>query len=242
MRKFFVIWFRELGACFLSPVAYVTMVAFLLLANWTFWHVVETQIGRVESLPSLLVMSMVLWLPVLATLVTMRLFAEEKRQGTLEILLTAPVTEWQVALGKYAGALSFVVIALAPSMGALYALTALAPSLPAPDAGAMAGGGVILFLLAAYCVAIGMFFSLLTRNQIIAAVCGFGGMVIPPLSGYLLSLSPFGPERLIRRLAVEDHLLDFARGVLDLGTTVLYVSGVLLLLFFSTRVLMLRRL
>lgn len=242
MRKCLVIWVRELGACFLSPVAYVTMVAFLLLANWTFWHAVETQSGRIEALPSLMVLSAVLWLPVLAALVTMRLFAEEKRQGTFEILLTAPVTDWQVVLGKYAGALTFVIVALGPSFAALYGLSVLAPAMPRPDHGALAGAAIILFFIAAYCVAVGMFFSLLTRNQIVAAVGGFSGMVIPPFSGYLLSMTPFGSERLIRYLAIEDHLLDFARGALDARPVVLYASGAIVLLFISTRVLMLRRL
>ncbi len=241
MRQWRGIWLRELGACFLSPIAYAMLALYLLLGSWTFWHAVQSHVGRAESLPSLLVLSAALWLPVLSALTTMRLFAEEKRQGTLEILMTAPVTEWQVVLGKYAGALSFVLLAMAPLFGMFFALCALAPAMPEPDVGALAGGALILALLASYCVAVGLFFSLLTRNQIVAAVGGFGGMVLPALGGHLLSYAPVGADRLIRLLAVEDHLMDFARGALDAKPAFLYVSAAALLLFFSSRALMLRR-
>jgi ABC-2 type transport system permease protein len=215
----------------------------LLLANGTFWFSVENNIGRVEFMPTLLYMSMVLWLPALAALTTMRLFAEEKRHGTLETLLTAPVTEWEVVAGKYAGALSFVTLALALSAGSVYTLALFSPAMAQPDTGAMIGGGIVVFLIAAYCVAVGLLFSLLTRNQIVAAACGYVAMVLPPLFvGSGMRGLPFDAERLSRYLAVEDHLMDFTRGALDARPAVLYVSGAMLLLFCGTRILALRKL
>ncbi|MDI6775033.1 MAG: ABC transporter permease subunit [Verrucomicrobiota bacterium] len=235
--NFQTLWKREWTACFLSPIAYVTMVMFLLLANWTFWNAVERHTGEVASLPLLWCMSVALWLPILITVITMRLFAEERRSGTIETLMTAPVTEWQVVLGKYAGALSFLLAVIAPTAASTIALYALSPGLRALNLGGLAGAALILLLLSLLCVAIGLLFSMTTRNQIIAAITCFCGIILPLLSGYLVKLLPFGSDRLVDYLLLEHHLEDFSRGSVDIRTVALYVSGTLFALFLAARAL-----
>ena len=241
MRAFLTIWRREMAACFFSPVAYVTMVAFLLISGATFVVGVVRNVGTSETIPSLLFGSAILWLTLLITVISMRLFAEERRSGTLEALMTAPVTERQVVLGKYAGALSFLLIASAPMVGNAFVLSFLIPGAPAIDFGAMAGGSIILALISAFCLSIGLLVSLMTRNQIIAAICSFCAIWFVLLFGWLMSALPFGLEGLADYLSAMNHIEDFVRGSIDTRPLVLYVSGTVFTLFLSVRVLESRR-
>lgn len=237
MRNLFAIWHREWTACFLSPIAYVTMVMFLFVSNWTFWYGIEQHSGEVVSLPLLWSLSVCLWMPILITVITMRLFAEERRSGTIETLMTAPVTEWQVVLGKYAGALSFLIAVVAPSFMSILSLSWLCPGIHGLDTGAVWGSVLILLLVAILCAAIGALASLMTRNQIIAAICCFCAIVVPLMAGYLIRLLPFGSDRMVDYLLLENHLEDFARGSVDIRVVMLYVSSTVFVLFLGVRVL-----
>jgi ABC-2 type transport system permease protein len=237
VTNFRTLWAREWAACFLSPIAYVTMVMFLLLSTWTFWSAVERHTGDTAPLAFLWCMSICLWLPVLITVITMRLFAEEQRSGTIETLMTAPVTEWQVVLGKYAGALSFLLVVLAPTVASVLVLYALSPGIRVLDLGGLAGAVLILLLVSLLCTALGLMFSVFTKNQIIAAITCFCGIVFPLLTGYFVKLLPFGSDRLVDYLWIENHLEDFSRGSVDIRTVALYLSATLFVLFLSVRVL-----
>ena len=242
MRNVGLIWRRELAANFLSPVAYVFMVVFLAMTGAVFLQLVEGHVSTYAQPPALLYKVLVyFWLPMLVTLVTMRLFAEEKRSGTLEALLTAPVTETEIVLGKYAGALTFLVIATAPAIGYLYILGALSPGITTLDAGAVTAGGLFVFMLAAFCTSIGLVISLTTRNQIVAAICCFCGVLLPLLAGFLVSLFPHTSPELVRYVTLHEHLLAFSRGSIDTRPLVLYLTGTVLMVFLSIRILESRR-
>ena len=211
MRRFFAIWMRELMACFLSPVAYVTMVVFLSVSGWVYLQLVEGHVGSNHTLPELLFKVVIFfWLPILTTVVTMRLFAEEKRSGTLETLMTAPVTEAEAVLGKFAGAVTFVVFVAVPAVGAIFVLTLLSPALVRIDLGAVAGGSLLLVLMSSLCVSIGLLASLLTRNQIIAAICCFAGVLVPLLVGEVVAAMPLTPLGLAGFVSARMHVVDFA--------------------------------
>lgn len=242
MQNFATIWRREMSACFLSSVAYVTMVVFLAAAGWVFLQLVEGHVGTTERLPVLLFKVITFfWLPILVTLITMRLFAEEKRSGTLEALMTAPVTELEVVLGKFAGALTFFLVVTLPAIACLYILAAMSPGISGVDNGAVLGGSLIVLLMGAFCTSIGLLMSLLTRNQIVAAVCCFCGVLIPLLTGHLVSLLPLGSENVLKYVSAEIHILDFARGSVDTRPIVLYLSGTAFMLFAAVRLLESRR-
>jgi ABC-2 type transport system permease protein len=217
------------------------MVLFLLVTSWTFWNAVQRNVGSHEPLSRLLVLAVLLWLPILVTVVTMRLFAEEKRSGTIETLMTAPVTEAQVVLGKYLGALTFVAVVLAPMGACPFVLRALAPGVRAVDVGQLCSAGLFLLLVAGLCVAVGLLVSMMTRNQIVAAIGCFCAVLVPLLLPYVVSLLPFGSDRLIQAVSVESHMLEFTRGSIDARPVVLYVSCTVLLLFTAVRVLESRR-
>lgn len=243
MRAFLTLWRRELTSTFLSPIAYVTLVVFLAVSGGTFMMGVFNNAGRSQPLSNLLFASIILWMTLLISVVSMRLFAEEKRTGTLETLMTAPVTETQVVLGKYAGALAFLLIVAAPAVGQVGVLAYLSPgiTLETLDLGALAGGCAILVLVIGFFTAIGLLVSLMTRNQIVAAVCTFCAVWLALLAGHILSAIPAGTGRIPDYLSVVGHIEDFSRGQLDTRPVVLYVTGTALLLYASVRVLESRR-
>ena len=244
MTNLFTIWRRELAACFLSPIAYVIMVVFFGASGFTFFLGAVRNVGASDPLTSLLVGAVVIWLGLLIPVITMRLFAEEKRSGTIETLMTAPVTESQVVLGKYAGAFSFLVLVTLPVLVSVFILERFSPGLAFEDIdlGAMLGGFTILLLLLAFFTAAGLLISLMTRNQVVSAVCGGVVFWLCLLFGWLLSILPGGGGGATDYVSATTHIEDFCRGIMDARTILLYVSGTWLLLFSSVRVLESRQL
>ena len=241
MRKFFSIFKRELSSLFLSPVAYVTAVVFTAASSWTFIQAVERRIGEDESLVMLLMVSIIVWIPILITVVCMRLFAEEKRSGTLETLMTTAVSERCVVLGKYFSALLFVWIVIAPALASIYWLVYVSPGIESVDHYAFCGGCIMLGLITIACVAIGLLVSLLTRNQIVAAICCFAAICIPFFIKSVAASLPVIGDEVVDYISFESHLIDFASGNLSLQAVVLYLSVSVLMLFASIRVLESRR-
>lgn len=241
MSRFFTIWWRELASCFLSPVAYVTLVIFLSASGWVFVQAADQKSGTMESLEVLLFMSIFFWVPILSTVISMRLFAEEKRQGTLETLMTAPVTDTEVILGKYAGALSFLFIVVYPAVSYVFILAALSPGVTFIDGGGLIGGCLMLALVSSTSVAIGLVVSLLTKNQIVAAICIFCAVWMPFFLRNLASVLPFGSEKALDYVSIETHVLDFARGSVDTQPIVLYLTSTVFLLFVAVKLLEVRR-
>jgi ABC-2 type transport system permease protein len=239
MSNFCTIWRRELASCFLSPVAYVLMVVFLSVASGTFVLSMVRGEDLVEPIPVVFYNAVLVWLTILATVICMRLFAEEKRTGSLELLMTVPVTETEVVLGKFAGALSFLLLVIAPVFLTPFLLVGLSPGLVLSDIdpGGMASGAVALVLIAGLCTAVGLVVSLLTRNQIVAGIGCFCGVWLVLLLGWVLSMAPGAVNGLAEYLGVPDHLTAFAQGVVDTRPIVLYVSSTVWLLFVGVRVL-----
>ena len=243
MKNMLLILRRELAATFLSPVAYVFMVMFLAMTGVVFLQMAEGFVGDFVPLPVLLFKVIVyFWMPVLTTVITMRLFAEEKRSGTLETLMTGPVTEVQVVLGKYFGALLFLVIATAPAVAYIYLLKYLSQGVTYIDSGAVIGGSLFTFVLATFCVAIGLVVSLTTKNQIIAAICCFSMVLLPFVADFLVTLFPqIINVELSHYVSLYENLIDFTRGSIDTRPLVMYASGTVLLLFLSVKIMELQK-
>tara|TARA_B100000809_G_scaffold43073_1_gene37364 strand:- start:884 stop:1615 length:732 start_codon:yes stop_codon:yes gene_type:complete len=241
MKGLLTVWRRELSAHFLSPVAYVTMVVYLLVAGWTFVWAVEKNQEIGDPITVSLFVALFLWLPITITVITMGLFAEEKRSGTIETLMTAPVTEWQVVLGKYAGAMTFLLVTMAPSVGYLYIFRTFSGGVPFIDTGALAAGYTILLLVSAFCVSTGLLMSLLTRHQVVAAIACFCAICLPFILRVLSRAVPRNAGAVLEYMATELHILEFARGVVDTRPMVLYLSGTIFMLFLAVRVLESRR-
>lgn len=242
MSKFFVIWWREFSACFLSPVAYVTMVIFLAASGVTFVAGIEHNAGTTESALSLLFGAQLIWLTFLVSVVCMRLFSEERRSGTLETLATAPVNDAQIVIGKYMGGVSFLGLVSLPALLFVFILDFFSPGIDGVDIGSMLSGYLMLLLIIFSCTALGVVISLLTRNMIVSFVAISCGIWCFLLFGYLLdSLPGLDFPNAAWAYAVMEQLDAFSRGSIDLRAVVMHVSLTVFLLFVSVRLLESRR-
>jgi len=230
---------RELRAYFLSPLAYVLLV-FFLLVNGIAFAIIVSYMSRPDVPPGrpfdfffggfLFWFVLLFWIPV----ITMRLIAEERRSGSIESLMTAPVTEAQVVGGKYLAALTFYAFLWAPTL--LYAVAIDVWS--DVDWGILAAGYLGTLLLGALFLSIGTLASALAKNQIVAAVIAFAVLLLVLCLAFLPGLVTSEPLReLLSYVSVLDHMDDFSRGIVDTRRLVFYVSSILFFLYASTKAL-----
>jgi ABC-2 type transport system permease protein len=238
VKKLFAIVGREWRAYFLSPLAYVILTAYMFLNGFIFSRIVaflSTPGVPRERFLSLMFTNTYFWIFTLfiVPIITMRLLAEERKSGTLEVLLTSPVSEATVVVGKFLGALGFYLVVWVPSLVFVLYLG----SKTAVDFGSVASGYLGIALIGAYFISIGVFASTLTKNQIVAAILTFA-MLIPLFSAGLFQAGA-DPSRqgLIDYLNMWDHMDEFARGIVDTRRLVYYLSGMAFFLFLSAVVL-----
>jgi len=242
MRNFFVLWKKELSSTFLSPVAYAAGTFFLCSTGLIFYFLSGVYAAGVPgaNLPSLVVGSPFYWMTqlVVIPLLTMRLFAEERRMGTLETLLTAPVRDAQVVAGKFAGVLSFYALLWLSTLFFYAALALCSEQMPGIDHGIMASVYAGVLLSGCFFLAIGLLCSLMTANQIIAAILCFTVMMVMLFAGFT---GNSGAHPVLQAISLHvsqhRHLADFSRGVIDSRAVVFYLSGTWACLFSATRIL-----
>ena len=167
MRNVLVLTRREIASCFVSPVAYVAIGLFLVMSGF-FFALGDFQPGAPAQMRSIFEKMMIILIFVLPIL-AMRSLAEEFRTGTIETLMTAPVTDVEVVVGKFLGCWAVYLVMLAPTL--LYVV--LLAAFGEPDYGPIASGYLGLALLGALYIAVGIFASSMTGNQVIAAVVAF---------------------------------------------------------------------
>ena len=234
MRNTLAIAERELKAYFVSPIAYVLTALFLLISGYLFSVILlNTNEASLRYLVSNL---SVIWLFITPAL-TMRLLAEEARSGTIELLLTNPVRDVEVVLGKYLGVLGLLLVMLAFT---LY-YPALLFIFGNPDRGPMVAGYLGVILQAAAFLAVGLLASSLTQNQIVAAVLTFAILLIMWLSESVANFIGKPAGDVMRYLSVTSHSQDFARGVIDTTHVVYFLSIVAAALFLTFLSLQTRR-
>jgi ABC-2 type transport system permease protein len=227
VKKLWAIVGREWRAYFLSPLAYVILAAFLLMNGFIFAVIVNflnsPQAPKGQALV-LLFTNTYFWIFNLfvVPIIAMRLFAEERKSGTLEILLTSPVSEGTVVIGKFLGALGFFVTLWLPTLAYVAILRWQTPI----DLGPVASAYVAVALLGGYFLSVGIFASTLTKNQIVAAIFAFA-LLIVVFSGGLLQSAVNDPKLrdLFGYFNLWEHMEDFARGVVDTRRVVYYLSA-----------------
>jgi len=241
MRRIVPVAQRELVAIFLSPIAYIIIAIFLVLNGFLFWIILDffKQPGA-EGSPFALFLgsgNIFAWIFLLlvAPAITMRLFAEERRSGTIETLFTAPVTEAEVVLGKFLAAYVFYLCLWLPTV--LYGVILFKFS--SPDWRPMATGYLGVALLGAMFVAVGEFTSALTRNQIVAYMSGAALLLGLFLGGLLLPfvLKGAGASQVLNYFNLYEHVRDFSGGVVDSRHVLYYLSVTVFSLFLATRVI-----
>lgn len=232
------LWIKEVMAFFSSVTGYLVAGVFLLMTALFLWIIpgnLNIPFGGYATLDSLFWIAPWLYL-FLVPAVTMRLLADEKRSGTIELLLTNPITDWQLVFGKYLAGVTLVVISLLPTLVYFYSVHQLSQPIGNIDHGAIWGSYIGLVLLAAIYVAIGLFASSLTDNQIVAfvlavVVCyffysGFQAMAAMPT---LRFMSAF-----LIMMGIDEHYQSISRGVVD-SRDLLYFAGVILFFLALTR-------
>ena len=210
MKNMFVIARRELGAYFNSPIAYVVVAVFLLLSALLFFSALFLQ-GQADLRELFDGFWTTLLVAIVGPAITMRLLAEERSNDTLELLLTMPLTDWDVVLGKYLAALG--VFAFAMAMMAFFGVTV---AMIGPlDKGPAFAGFLGLFLVAATYMAIGLMTSSFTKNQIVAFIGAVLICLILWLIGKVVQVFPPSVQPLLDWLGMDRHIGNMARGVID---------------------------
>jgi ABC-2 type transport system permease protein len=247
MRTSWVVLKRELASYFLSPVGYVVLVCFLLLNGISFWLIVTFVSGEASGqmqsgpLQAFFGGTLLYYLPILVfcPIITMRLLAEEHRNGTIEPLMTAPVQDWEVVLGKYGAALAFYVILWLPTV--LYAIL-VARNGPGFDWGPIGSSYLGTLLIGVLYIAIGTLMSAVSPNQIVAAILGFvvlGALFFLGLAEYVISDEWW--KDIFSYVNLWSHMEDFSKGIIDTRRVVYFVSGSIIALYAAIRLVEARR-
>src|ERR1043166_6518033 len=177
MRKFYALLTREVRSYFHSPIAYIVLVFFLLVSGVDFYFQVSFMNQRPVqySVQEAFFNSVFFWFAfvLIFPLITMRVFAEEFKLGTIEPLMTAPVRDWQVVLAKFFGAVVFYVVLWIPTLIYFWIFHVLTHQSPATSAGSYLGAYLMLPVPGLFYVSVGCLASVLTKNQIVAAIISF---------------------------------------------------------------------
>jgi ABC-2 type transport system permease protein len=237
---------KELSSYFRSPIAYGVMAFFALIVGYFFYvavvffvqrHLQSTMMGQsvpmdVDEWVVRNVLSNVSVVGLfLIPMITMRLFAEEKRTGTIELLATSPIRDWEIIVGKWLAALVLYLAMLALPLLSLLTLFAYGK----PDWRPLAVGYLGLILQGGCLLALGTFVSTCTKNQIVAGVAGFGICLLLWVMDWVSSFDSSPVYRVISYLSVTSHYESFSKGVLDSKDAVYYISMIVLGLFLTGR-------
>ncbi|NJK92170.1 MAG: ABC transporter permease subunit [Blastochloris sp.] len=248
-RAFGVLLRRELGAILFSPIAYVTFVLLYLVNGFSFQFVLEV-VSQNGSMQNFTIMQFFFgtffyWIVVLVSIpiLTMRLFSEEYRAGTIELLLTAPVTDWDVVLSKFFSQVLFYLGLWLPTLLYLAIFQWLTKNQIPVNWGPLLLTYAMVLLVGMFYLSIGVFTSALTKNQVIAAFSSFAIIVLIFFSGFLnIGSTDSAFQEFIRYIGALEHMQTFARGIFDTRPVVFYLSFTALFLILTQQVMTMRRL
>lgn len=242
MRSFRILLAHELRMLLVSPATYVAATLFLLVMGFIFAGILETFAAAAQEGSPAAVFFQLFWLPVffMVPLLTMKSLAEERRLGTLETLLTTPVTTPQVVLAKFFAAYGLYLALWAATGGFFYILQRFAGGTQRLDFGPLIGGYLFIGVSGTLFVAVGILASALTRNQAVAGILAFVLLLTliigTRFAGTLevLKLEHLADVRAaVDYLQVFTHLEDFTRGVIDTRQVLYYLSGTVLALILG---------
>lgn len=233
---------KEINGFLNSLIGYIVIFVFLLTIGLFLWVFPDSSFNILEAgyanLDPLFIITPWVYL-LLIPAITMRLFSEEKKTGTIELLLTRPLTEMQVVIAKYLAGVILVLISLVPTL--IYYFSVSSISLPAGnlDSGAIWGSYIGLLLLGACFVSIGLFSSSLADNQVVAFIISFF-LCLFCFKGFESIAGLFGMSKsatIIFDLGINAHYLSLSRGVIDTRDIVYFVSVILFFLFLTRTII-----
>jgi ABC-2 type transport system permease protein len=249
MSRLIAVYERELAYFFNSTVAYVVIMMFVLLGGYFFYNLVaffnlasirtmqnplaaaqlSLTFGVFQPLFANLSIIMLLTMPLL----TMRLLAEERKSGTAELLFTYPISDWSVILGKF--------FATTTVFATMLALTAFFPLLlrqwATPEWGPIVSSYLGLLLLGMAFIAMGLFFSSLSENQIVAGILTFGCALFFLIVGWITPFVSQNVAAVVNELSILSHFENFSKGIIDTNDLIYYLNFTVFFLFLCSRVL-----
>lgn len=217
---------KELKAYFNSPIAYVVMSAFLLMAGWFFAN--DLFLGGQASLRTFFEVGRLIFVFFIPA-VTMRLLAEERQSGSLQLLVTYPISDIEIVIAKWLAGVTLLAVTLLFTFIYWFTITLFGN----PDEGAVIGGYIGLMLMGSAGCAIGLFASSLSRNQIVAFVLAFAVLFALFILDSILIFLPAGIAGLLEYLSLGYHLDNLSRGVLDSRDLLYFLSLTVLGLVFA---------
>jgi ABC-2 type transport system permease protein len=249
MRNVLAVAGKELRAYFHSPIAYLVMTVYAAICGFVFYSSTAffvIQSFRMQAMGGMgmppISLNENIIRPILAgvvtvvllfliPLITMRLYAEEKRSGTIELLLTSPLTDLEIILGKFLG--SLVLFAILEALTFIYFVVLFLYGNPNPKP--LIANALGLLLYGAALLALGMWISTFTKNQIIAGAVGLAAFLLLYLLDWVTAYSNSTAGQVMSYLALTTHFDNFSKGVIQLSDVVYYLSVVLLGIFLTAR-------
>ncbi len=238
MKNIWTITKRELGAYFVSPVAYAIIAAFLIFSNLLFMLYLNQREATLRGWAGTMIFLAIF----IAPMITMRVLSEEKQTGTIELLLTSPIRDWELVIGKFLAALGVWIVILALTLAYVIILRIFGN----PDMVPIATSYLALVLFGAASLSIGVLTSAFSPNQIIAVFTAFFIMLVLWIASFLGQLPLTGGSNnalanILSYMSIYDHTNDMVKGVLDSKDILYYLSVTIGCLFLSTRAIEARR-
>jgi ABC-2 type transport system permease protein len=253
MRGLYAIYRKEMSHYFVSPIAYIVVPIFLVLSAAFFNYILggvmqeamEQMIQGMQmggGMPNFDVPGVVLraFLGIegsiilfLSPLLAMGVYSEERKRGTMELLLTSPITEWQIVFGKFLASLSLLILMLLPTV--INVIFMFAHSEPVPPWRLIAGGYLGVILLGGALLAIGSFLSSLTENQIVSGVLILGISLLFWVMDIFAGQGTGSVSQALQYLSMSQHYDSFARGVIDTTGLIFFGSWIFLGIFLTER-------
>jgi len=224
---------KELNSFFASPIGYLVIAVFLIINGlflWIFNGDFNILNAGFADLNSFFFISPWFFL-FLVPAITMRSFSDEFKLGTIELLKTKPITDWQIVLGKYLGALLLIILSLIPTLIYLFSIIMLGNPVGNVDLGPIIGSYFGLLFLASSYAAIGMFTSIISQNQIVSFLIA---IVISLFMYYgFEALADLGISEILRSFGMLAHFESISRGVIDTRDIIYFISITVIFLFIT---------
>jgi len=224
---------KELNSFFASPIGYLVIAVFLLINGLYLWvfkgnfNILNAGFADLNSFFFIVPWFFLFLIPA----ITMRSFSDEFRLGTIEILKTKPLTDWQIVLGKFLGAFVLIILALLPTLVYVYSIIELGSPTGNLDVGSTIGSYIGLLFLASAYTAIGLFTSTLSNNQIVAFILA---IIISFFLFYgFEALADLNAPETIRKYGMNEHFKSISRGVIDTRDIIYFVSITVFFLFLT---------
>lgn len=252
MRNYFAIVRKELYGFFVSPIAYAVLGVFYAVSGYFFFGITTSIIESLQQMgfqsqqfgsapPPMDAFSLIMRniFNIISTifllvmpLITMGIFAEEKKRGTVELLFTSPLTHLQLILGKFTAAMAFLLVMLVPTILKLCLLYFYSD--PLPPLTPVLNGFLGALLLGGSLLSLGIFASSLTESQIVAGILSFGFFIILWVVDWMAGAGSTLGNEVLRYLSIMNHYEDFTKGVLDTSHVFFYLSLIFMGLFLTS--------